>query len=222
MTAAEIVMIGLTAISAVGAVYAGVVSHKAESNASHANRAARAANDLSSESNTIARSARDDARNAVLDVAWDELIVAIAPLLTVMPHRDARHGEYLVAGRARSTILIDRLDGWEQFDEWVAAEWRLGSSLGREVMEGTARRMSQQAVAANGPMSIDEELAISDPLHTWAAGFNHNLRRFRLEGYNGETVAELLSHARKLTEDLYARHGWTLPPESLPGLAPLK
>lgn len=222
MTAAEIVMIALTGLSAVGAVYAGVVSHRAESNAADANRAARAANDLSSQSNTIARGAREDARNAVLDVAWDELIVAMAPLLTVMPHREPRLGEYLVAGRARATVLIDRLDGWECFDEWLDAEWQLGSARGREVTDAVAHRTSLQAIAASGPMGVDDELKITASLHTWAAGLNQNLRWFRSKGYDAETVTELLARARNLTEDVYARHGWQLPPDSLSGLVPLK
>lgn len=106
--------------------------------------------------------------------------------------------------------LTDALDGWDSFDEWLEAERALGAALGRQVMEN-----------AKPSDTVDERLAVLDPYNRWAQVLGHNLRRFRSQGYKKASAAELRDHATDQMKKLYQRHGWTLPPTTIPGLRTL-
>lgn len=171
---------------------------------------ARKANDLASESNKVARSARDDARAAALDTAWDELIFALMPFSTLSPYRQPV-GDLLVTARGRATLLIDKLDGWDLFGQWFAAEWQLGSSLTIEAMDKSGgRKMTPEAEVEN--LSL---------YHAWATALLSNIRLFRRIGYDGATAERLTDVAQSRVKSLYQRNGWGEPPTDVPHLQPL-
>lgn len=216
-------MVALTAASVGVAAYASVVAGRAKGTAESANliskdanQLARQANDLSAESNTVARQAVEDARAAPLAISWDAALVALAPLLTIDVFAESA-SPLTTELRARLTLLVDRLDDWDGFDEWLAVEFRLGMGLAQEAL---AKRDNE-----GQRLSIDRVLGLLEPLHTWAVAFNSNLRLFRREGYDGGAVGRLTAVARERTETLYSRNahrGWTAPPERLPGISPLE
>ena len=218
MTWQEWAMLGLTAVSAAGALIAGLAARRAEANTASANQiakdataVARKANAHASESNRIAQAARDDVKSVATDTAWDALIIAVAPLVSMDLVTETRLGPILHECRARVMVLVDRLDGWDEFGGWVGSEWQLGLGLGREWMETVDVQR----------LTVDEYLATTEDFHTWAAALTTNLRRFRLVGYDEKSARELRANAMRNTQAIYARNGWGLPPTTLPGVAPL-
>lgn len=218
----DVAMVGLSALAVAVAVHSGGVAKRAQRDSAtatnlsrDANSVARAANELSAESNEVARRAAADARAAPLDVAWDELLVALAPLATLNVLAEPV-GKYNTSIRARLMLLIDRLDGWDGFDTWAATEWNLGMSYGREAFE--------RGTAVGRRLSVDESLHLMESLHLWATAFTQNLRHFRRVGYDQRTVEALLTEARRARADLYARNssaGWGEPIDTVAGLSPL-
>ena len=217
MAVGDVLMIGFTGLSAAGALYAAWAAVRSERNASSANLAARdanavarKANELASDSNKIARSARDDARAAALDAAWDDLILALGPFPTLSPYRQPVD-DVLVTARGRATLLIDKLDGWDLFAQWFAAEWQLGSSLTLEAMERSGgRKMDPEAEFQN--LSL---------YRAWATALTSNIRHFRRIGYDGAVARRLSDTAQSRLRSLYQRNGWGEPPTDVPHLQPL-
>ena len=214
----DVTMAGMTALSVGVAIWAVVVAKGSKDQAAAAVAAAREANTfaddanrLASESNQIAREAARDARAAPTDVAWDELLAAVAALQTLDVASSSSpepHRPLLTAVRTRATLLVDRLD-WDGFDEWLAREVRYGVML-----------MHEAAVVGqrSEPLTVDSVLEISHDFHLWVAAFTQNLRRFRKIGPDADALAKLTDLVVSGTAKLAARNAWPLPPDHIPGV----
>ena len=157
-------------------------------------------------SNKRASEAIEEARKAADAVLWTGAQEAIQRLIGFDPASEPV-AERLTNLRISMITLVDELDGWDDFDQWLEAERVLGTTLGRQVME----RASPQD-------TVDDRLAILDPYQRWAQLFGHNLRHFRNEWYNADTVWELRGHASDEVRRVCDANGWPLPPTTIPGL----
>ena len=218
----DVAMVILTAGSLLVAGLALNSSHRANTNAAtavakagEANTIAKTANQVAEEGNAIAKGAADDARAAATDVAWDELLAAVQTMLTFDPatsREDVR--PLLNAVRIRAALLVDRL-GWENFDRWATDEWRFGVTLMREAA------VRGQAAMKDGRLSAEDVLAIDKAFTTWVAGFTGNLRMCRKRGPDPQALSRLREVSRQHTKTVCDRNGWEVPPDEIPGLAPL-
>lgn len=59
------------------------------------------------------------------------------------------------------------------------------------------------------------------PYQRWALVLSQNLRRFRRVGYDADAVAKLQASAESQIKAISAKHGWELPPTTIPGVGPL-
>jgi hypothetical protein len=231
MTKGEAVLALLTAASVVVAVASVVVAVLALGHARRATEAAsgavieakdantisKAANKISTESNAIAEQAARDAREAPTAVAWDELMVALAPLQSFDPASSKEpFGPLLTNLRARVTLLVDRVP-WGHFDKWVAAEQIAGVNLMREASE----RGHAEKVRLGRDLTPDEALQVDERFHLWVVSYSTNLRMCRRTGPTGIPFQTLTEAAWKTADDTAARNGWPRPPRKIKGLEPL-
>lgn len=151
-----------------------------------------------------------DARKATDVALWSDAQVAVQRLIGFDPTVEPV-GDRLADFRIAMIALVDGLgDSWDGFDAWLEAERQQGVGLARQVM------------ADPKPTTIDERLEIIGPYQTWAAVLGTNLRRFRSAGYDAAAVSKLRNVAEQHVERIYVTNGWTPPPKSLPGVAPLE
>lgn len=213
-----------TVVVGIGTVAVGWYTYRATNKASEqagsavlqakdANSLAREANTLAEGSNRIAASAVDLAKAAPTDVAWDEMLVALAAMQTLDPATGEQDfAPFLTATRTRAMLLVDRVN-WEHFGTWVAWEVQLGVTLMHAALVvGESQK----------PLSVQRILDINEPFHTWCAGFTRNLRHVRRTGPDPEAFADLTRHAEDLLTNVTKRHGWPMPSPSIPGLSPLR
>lgn len=119
-------------------------------------------------------------------------------------------GDRLAAFRIATIALVDELNDWAGLDTWLEAERALGAILGRQVME-----------AAQPGDTVDERLVNLGPYQRWAQVLSQNLRRFRMVGFDAEAVAKQEA-AEDQIKAIHARHGWELPPTTIPGVSPIE
>jgi hypothetical protein len=157
-------------------------------------------------SNKRAQEALDESRRAAADARWSAIQEAVQRLIGFDPTAEPV-GDRLVNLRIAMIALVDELDGVAGFDEWLESERALGATIGRQVME-----------AARPGDSIERRLDNLGPLMSWAQALSVNLRRFRSDGLDAQTLSKLQTHAEDLVKTLHARHGWEIPPKGNPRL----
>ncbi|GAB3434734.1 hypothetical protein GCM10027517_03120 [Phycicoccus ginsengisoli] len=215
LTAASVVVAALALGHARRATSA---AGKAALEAAEANRIAKESNKIAVDSNGIAARAAQDARDAPVAVAWDELVAALAAVQAFdAASNEVDVGPYLTALRTRATLLVDRVP-WDHFDEWLAAEQVAGVML----MRDAAERGNEVRVRRRGnPLSPEEALALNEHFHLWAAAYTKNLRLARKTGPAGVPFGRLTEEAWKTIRGVCVRNGWPVPTGTIRGLAPL-
>ncbi|TFB54222.1 hypothetical protein [Cryobacterium sp. Sr3] len=159
--------------------------------------------------NRRANEALRESRQAVTTALWSAVQEAVQRLVGFDPITEPV-GERLANLRIAMIDLADEYTDWDGLDEWLEAERVLGATLGRQVM-----------VTAKPGDSVEQRLENLDPLMNWAHALSQNLRHFRATGYDKQALPKLQSHAGDLTKRTHERHGWQLPPTSIPYLRPL-
>jgi hypothetical protein len=157
-------------------------------------------------SNRRSTEALRESKKAATVALWSGAQEAVQRLIGFDPASEPI-GERLANLRIASIALVDELRDWDGLDTWLEAERAWGAALGRQVME-----------TAKSDDTVDERLAILGPYQSWAAVLGQNLRRFRRVGYDATAAQKLREHAVEQQVKLYEKHGWELPPTTLPGL----
>lgn len=183
--------------------------------AKDANKISKDANALASTANQIAKDAAHDAQAAPTEVAWDEVIVALASLQAFDPTGEPV-GDLLRSLSARAMILIDRIPG-NSLGNWMAAEQAAGTHLMREAFERAQEFRRRQG----RDLSVDETMEYDEAFHLWVAAYTRNLRRFRRVGIDQDVIDTLTDRAWKTGDAVAKRNGWPTPPRAIPGLEPL-
>ena len=221
ITAIATVVAAIAAIAAViVAVRARGTSASANITAKDANSIARQARDAAKESNSIAVDANrlsgqaiQDAKDAQVTVQWHGILRCVNEFLNFDPlRRDV--GPLLTDLRHNAMVLIDETD-WPGLDTWMTQGQGLGTAIGREILE---------KARANRPCDIHEELALTEPMRTWALAYLNNLRFLRKSGPGPDTTRQLKQleeAAAQNRADLFKRYGWGEPPQELMGVEPL-
>lgn len=160
-------------------------------------------------SNRRSSDALAESRKAASAALWSGVQEAIQRLLGFDPTMEPI-GERLANLRIASIDLIDGLEGWDALGPWLEAERALGATLGRQVMN-SARKTD----------TVEQRLTKLDPYNRWAVALSQNLRHFRAKGYDADAAEKLRGNAVSQTKAIHAKHGWELPPTSLPGVEPL-
>lgn len=160
-------------------------------------------------SNKRASEALVESRKAATVALWSGAQEAVQRLIGFDPASEPI-GERLPNLRIAMIALVDELDGWEGFDEWLEAERALGACLARQVVE-----------RAKPGDTVDERLKALDPYQQWAQVLSTNLRRFRAVGYDEVAALKLRDNAADEMKRVCEANGWPLPPTTIPGLRPL-
>jgi hypothetical protein len=160
--------------------------------------------------NKRSNEALDESRKAAASALWSGVQQAVQRFIGFDPTMEPI-GDRLADFRIATIALVDELDGWTGLDTWLEAERALGAVLGRQVME-----------AAQPGDTVDERLANLSPYQRWAQVLSQNLRRFRMVGFDAEAVAKLQASAEGQIKAISAKHGWELPPTTIPGVSPIE
>jgi hypothetical protein len=159
--------------------------------------------------NRRSKEALDESRKAAASALWSDVQEAVQRFIGFDPTREPI-GDRLANFRIATIALVDELDGWAGLDTWLEAERALGAILARQVME-----------AARPGATVDERLANLDPYQRWAQVLSHNLRRFRTVGFDADAVTKLQASAEGQIKAISLKHGWELPPTTIPGITPI-
>ncbi len=159
--------------------------------------------------NKRSKEALKESRKAAATALWSDVQQAVQRFIGFDPTMEPV-GDRLANFRIATIALVDELDGWSGLDTWLESERALGAILGRQVME-----------ASNARDTVEERLSKLNPYQRWAQVLSHNLRRFRAVGFDANVAAQLQSAAESQIEAISARHGWEMPPTSIPGVKPL-
>jgi hypothetical protein len=160
-------------------------------------------------SNRRSSQALEESRKATAAALWAEVQEAVQRLIGFDPTSEPI-GDRLANLRIAMIALVDELHDWHGLDAWLEAERILGATFGRQVME-TARPGD----------TVEERLARLEPLMRWAGALSSNLRLFRTQGYDADVVARLRVNTERVVKSVHERHGWELPPTTMPGVEPL-
>jgi hypothetical protein len=160
--------------------------------------------------NKRASEAIAESKKAATVALWSGAQEAVQRLIGFDPASEPI-GDRLANLRIAIIALVDELEGWDGFDQWLEAERTLGACLGQQVI-----------ARAKPDDSTDQRLKVLDPYHRWAQLLGHNLRRFRSQGYNGSTVTELREHVVDQTKQVCEANGWSMPETTIPGLRELQ
>lgn len=160
--------------------------------------------------NRRSKEALNQSRKAADSALWSPVQAAVQRFIGFDPRLEPI-GDRLTNFRIATIALVDEIDGWEGLDTWLEAERVLGTTLGRQVMEQTRSRAT-----------MDERLADLHPYQQWAQVLSHNLRRFRAKGFDADAVEQLHASAMDRIRDVHLRHGWDLPPTTIPGVRPIE
>lgn len=160
-------------------------------------------------SNRRSSEALEESRKAAAAALWSAVQEAVQRLIGFDPTSEPVD-DRLANLRISMIALVDELDDWSGLDAWLQAEHYLGAIIGRQVMD----------VAQPGD-TVDQRLSKLDPLMRWAIVLSGNLRLFRAKGHDAEVAAKLRAAAERLTKDIHEKHGWELPPTTMPGVQPL-
>ncbi|KUG57377.1 hypothetical protein AVL62_13145 [Serinicoccus chungangensis] len=160
--------------------------------------------------NKRSKEALEESRKAAVSALWSDVQQAVQRFIGFDPTMEPI-GDRLANFRIATIALVDELDGWAGLDTWLEAERALGAVLGRQVME-----------ASQPSDTVDQRLANLDPYQRWAQVLSQNLRRFRMVGFDADVVAKLQASAQNHIEAISAKHGWELPPTTLPGVSSIE
>lgn len=160
-------------------------------------------------SNRRASEALAESRKAATVALWSGAQEAVQRLIGFDPASEPI-GERLQNLRIAIIALIEGLEGWDGFGEWLEAELALGATLGRQTME-----------RAKPGDSVDERLKALDPYQRWAQVLGMNLRRFRAVGYDEAATLKLRDHAADQKKAICEANGWPLSPTTILGLQAL-
>lgn len=165
---------------------------------------AREAQRVAQQGHAVAKMAAASAAAVPVDLAWDEMAIAVSALETFSPaSSDQDVSPYITAVTSRASLLAKRLD-WAGFNEWVAAEVRLGLVLMRDA---SARSRTLEMP------SIDDIVRLNGTYWMWVGAFSQNLRRFRTAPARHHSLGELRDLARTQTTMVSERNGWLEPAE---------
>lgn len=159
-------------------------------------------------SNRRSTEALELSKRAEASTVWSPVQDAVQRLIGFDPSQE-NVGERLANLRIAGIALADDL-GWEGLDPWLQAERALGSAYARQAMNDSSPNDTP-----------DRRLDVTQPYWTWAHVLGNNLRRFRKEGYKVGEMDSLRGHAVSEVKRIHAKHGWPLPPTTLPGVEPL-
>lgn len=160
--------------------------------------------------NKRSNEALDESRKAAASALWSGLQQAVQRFIGFDPTMEPI-GDRLANFRIATIALVDELDDWAGLDKWLEAERALGAVLCRQVME-----------AVQPSDTVNERLANLDPYQRWAQVLSQNLRRFRMVGFDAEAVAKLQASAEGQIKVISAKHGWELPPTTIPGVSSIE
>lgn len=160
----------------------------------------RKANDKAGHANAIAESALEDARQARLDIVWDEAVRALNDLLTFdFTGATEDVGPRLVSARISLQMLSDKLDG-DSVGKWLQADWATATLLMREASEKTIDKRRDDL--------IDAVLEANSDAAAWLAGMINNIRFARLGGLSSEEAESLRRNAVLHAEAVRKRNNW--------------
>lgn len=193
MTLAEWFSVSIAALSLVVAGLSWRSSGKA-------NDIARGANSRADHANAIAESALEDARQARLDIVWDEVVRALNDLVTFNFAGAAEDvGPRLVSARTSLQMLSDKLDG-DVVGKWLQADWATATLFMREAQGKTVDRRRVDFVAA--------VLEANSDAAAWLTGMIHNIRFARLSGISNDVAERLERSAVEHAEAVRKRNSW--------------
>lgn len=160
-------------------------------------------------SNKRSSEALKESRKAAVAALWSGVQKTVQRFIGFDPYFDPI-GDRLANFRIAVIALVDELEDWDGFDNWLEAERVLGAALRRQVM----------AQSKPGD-TVDQRLNVIDPLLRWAHTLGGNLRLFRRRGYDADTVAKLRDSANNNVLAIYKAHDWELPRTTIPGVEAL-
>lgn len=215
-------------VAAIAAIVSAVIANRAHSTSASANTTAKDANSIArgartaaQESNAIAEKANElsnqaiqDAREAQLDVIWQDIIRSVNTFLNINPVTEDI-GNAFSELRLSEMQLIDKLD-WQGLDTWLAAENGLAATIARDCRERWNREKPQTAEAA---------VEVTKHMSDWAVAYLNNLRLLRGNGLTSELadqMSRVTQHAIDSRQEIYNRNGWGTPPTEIDGVEPLK
>lgn len=227
MNTADLLTAAFTAVAAIAAIAAAVIAGRARGTSASANTTAKDANaiardardaatksnEIAAEANKISTQAVQDSRNARLEVIWHNMLKAVNRFLNINPRREDI-SPALNELRVSAILLVDELE-WPGFDQWAGQEQVLLATIGRDC---------ELQYVRDPPQSVEQEVAIFAPMHTWAAAYLLNLRYLRKIGPHSAEANQVLKLARAASDNqlkIYERNGWGTPPTDLEGIEPL-
>lgn len=187
-------------VSAVVATLSFVVAALSWNNSRKANDIAGEANHRADYANDIAESALEDARQARLDIVWDEAVRSLNNLLTLnFTGASEDVGPRLVSARISLQMLSDKLDG-DAVGKWLQADWATATLLMREANEKTVDKRRADFVEA--------VLEANSDTAAWLAGMINNIRFARLGGISSDVAESLQRNAIEQAEAVRKRNNW--------------
>ncbi|MCC3295561.1 hypothetical protein LJ756_13120 [Arthrobacter sp. zg-Y411] len=194
MTMAEWLSFSVAVLSLLVAGFAWKSSRRANAIASGANRRADHAN-------AIAEAALEDARQARLDIVWDEAVRALNDLVTFdFAGATEDVGPRLVSARTSLQMLSDKLDG-DMVGKWLQADWETATLLMREALE--------KSIDRRRPDYVDAILQANSEAAAWLAGMIRNIRFARRGGISNDDAESLERHALENAEVIRKRNNWS-------------
>jgi hypothetical protein len=165
-----------------------------------ANAIAWGANDRADHANAIAESALEDARQARLDIVWDEAIRALNDLVTFdFAGASEAVGPRLVSARTSLQMLSDKLDG-DAVGKWLQADWATANLFMREALEKNVDKRRADYVEA--------VLDANSDAAAWLVGMINNIRFARLGGISDDVTERLERNAVEHAEAIRKRNNW--------------
>lgn len=187
-------------VSAVVATLSFVVAALSWNNSRKANDIAGKANYRADHANDIAESALEDARQARLDIVWDEAVRSLNNLLTFnFTGASEDVGPRLVSARISLQMLSDKLDG-DAVGKWLQADWGTATLLMREANEKTVDKRRADFVEA--------VLEANSDAAAWLAVMINNIRFARLGGISSDVAESLQRNAFEHAEAVRKRNNW--------------
>lgn len=143
-------------------------------------------------------------QRAAVDAQWSAVQEAVQRLIGFDPSAEPIK-DRLANLRVAMIALVDDLPTWTELGRWLEAERVLGATYGRVVLE-----------TSTPTDDVEQRVQHLEPLMTWAQVLSQNLRLFRSKGYDSAVMRDLFTNDEALIRQLHERHGWELPPTSIP------
>jgi hypothetical protein len=141
---------------------------------------------------------------AAVDARWAAVQEAVQRLIGFDPSAEPIK-DRLANLRVAMIALVDDLPSWTELGPWLEAERVLGATYGRVVLE-----------TSTPTDDVEQRVRHLEPLMTWAQVLSQNLRLFRSTGYDAAVMRDLSANDDTLIRQVHVRHGWELPPTSIP------